>query len=131
MTELDNLFKDFHFTGAAATPAEILFAEGELTVAVPGDLAEFLMTRGGGEGFVGGAYLRIWPPLEWPEHNDVPQVGAEWPNLVLFGSDGSNRLYGIDRTTREYFRVEPVGELEPHSMGRGFLEFVHAVATNA
>ncbi len=127
MTEHDNLLKDFHSTGAPATRAEMSFAECESNVAIPVDLAEFLTTRGGCAGFVGAAYLRIWPLLESPEHNDVPQLSAEWPNLVLFGSDGSNRLYGLDRTTREYFRLEPVGDLEPHAMGRAFLEFLRAV----
>lgn len=89
------------------------------------------MTRGGGEGFVGEAYLRIWSPKEWPERNDIRQVSAEWPNLVLFGPDGSNTLYGLDRITREYFRVEPVGDLEPHAMVRAFLEFVQALTDAA
>ena len=64
MTELDELFKDFHSTRSRATRAEVSSMERELNLTVPSDLAEFLMTRGAGEGFLGETYLRIWTPQE-------------------------------------------------------------------
>jgi hypothetical protein len=127
MTELDDLFDDFSPNGRPSTHDHLTAAERALRGTVPEDLAEFLMTTGPGEGFIDEAFLRIWPPEEWAEHNSTLHPYGLWPNLVLFGSDASNWLFGFDRDSSEFFSVERVGDLEPRWLGGSFLEFIGGI----
>lgn len=70
--------------------------ERKLDVDLPKDYVSFMMESNGAEGFVGEAYLMLWPVDEVPEHNEGYHVAEFAPGLLLIGSNGANEAYGFD-----------------------------------
>ena len=49
----------------------------------------------GGEGFVGRAYLILWPIEKLRELNDAYQVEQYAPGFLIFGSDGGGEAFTV------------------------------------
>lgn len=62
----------------------------------PNDYKEFLLKSNGVSGFVGEAYLLIWPLEDIEEINQIAKVNEFTPGLILFGSDGGGLSYAFD-----------------------------------
>ena len=76
----------------------IEMVERKLDIDLPKDYVSFMMESNGGEGFIGDAYLMLWPVDELPEYNEGYHVAEFAPGLLLIGSNGSNEAYGFDLT---------------------------------
>ena len=63
---------------------------------LPDEYAGFLKRANGGEGFIGNAYLILWPAQELLEMNKAYQVEEYAPGLFLFGSDGGGEAFAFD-----------------------------------
>jgi SMI1 / KNR4 family (SUKH-1) len=63
---------------------------------LPGDYANFLRGRDGGEGFIGDTYLILWRVGELLEFNKDYQVAEYAPGLFLFGTDGGGEAFAFD-----------------------------------
>ena len=64
--------------------------------ALPQDYIAHLQVANGGEGFVGDAYLVLWPVEQLIELNEAYKVGEFAPGLFLFGSDGGGEAFAFD-----------------------------------
>jgi hypothetical protein len=60
------------------------------------DYIQFLQEADGGEGFIGDAYVILWPVGELVEMNDTYPVAECAPGLFLFGSDGGGEAFAFD-----------------------------------
>jgi hypothetical protein len=130
MRPIDDLLDDFRPSSAPATMAEFAAVEAALGMPVPHDLAEFLVTRGPGEGFVGnGGYLRINGPEEWLSGHKILEAAINWPGLLIFGSDGGGQFFGFDQTTQEYVEVDAIGDPDRRPLGASLVKFLNTVAT--
>lgn len=126
---LDDLLKEFRWDDEPATLAQIATVEAALQMAVPADFADFLITRGSGEGFVGsGSYLRINRLEDWPGRHEGLQAASHWPGLLLFGGDGANQLFGYDEGMSQYVEVDAIGDLDRRPLGGDFREFLNTLA---
>ncbi len=70
--------------------------EREAGFRLPEDYAWFLKQMDGGEGFVGSAYLILWPVGDLLEMNKAYQVAEYAPGLLLFGSNGGGEAFAFD-----------------------------------
>jgi hypothetical protein len=79
-----------------ASAASIRQLESEAGFQLPKDYAQFLQQADGGEGFVGNAYVILWPVSELLAINRAYQVADYAPGLFLFGSDGGGEAFAFD-----------------------------------
>ena len=128
---IDALLGDFRPSSVPATAAEVASVEAALGMPVPHDLAEFLITRGPGEGFVGsGGYLRINSLEEWLSAHNILEAAIYRPGLLIFGSDGGGQFFGFDQPTRQYVEVDAIGDPDRRPLGGSLLEFLNTLATS-
>lgn len=66
---------------------------------LPTGLGEFLVANDGAEGFVGESYLALWPIDRIKELNDLLETATFAPGLTVFGTDGGEEAFAVDRTT--------------------------------
>jgi hypothetical protein len=111
MLPIDALLGNFRPSSAPATVSEVSAVETALGMPVPHDLAEFLVTHGPGEGFVGtGCYLRINSPEEWLSAYKILEAAIYRPGLLIIGSDGGGQFFGFDQPSRQYVEVDAIGD---------------------
>jgi hypothetical protein len=63
---------------------------------LPRSYIEFLLTKNGGEGFIGRSFLVLWKIDELVPMNVAYRVAELAPGLFLFGSDGGDEAFGFD-----------------------------------
>jgi len=99
---------------------------------LPGDYKQFLRRADGGEGFVGHAYLILWPVEQLQELNDAYQVEEYASGLLLFGSDGGGEAYAFDtRAAGKPIVSVPFVGMErqlARAMGADFREFLERLS---
>jgi cell wall assembly regulator SMI1 len=101
----DELLAEFR----AAEPAsewDVEAAEAGLGIRLPTDFRKFLLTRGGGEGFIGEHYLIAWSASELVELNEAYQVKMHAPGLILIGSDGGGEGFAFDTRNGQFNIVQ-------------------------
>lgn len=74
---------------------ELTRAGNTLGIPWPDDYRSYMLETGGGEGWVGGGYLALWPVEELVEING-PTVQEFEPELVGIGTDGAGELFAYD-----------------------------------
>lgn len=92
----------------AANPASIKAVENELRFSFPPGYADFASLADGAEGFVGEAYLSMWPVNRLVALNAMVNVSRFAPGMVLFATDGGTQAYAFDG------RQTPVSIVEVH-----------------
>jgi hypothetical protein len=70
--------------------------ENQLAFNFPKEYSDFLLHSNGGEGSIGGSYIRFWRIEELIEDNEGYGVQDFAPGLLIIGSDGSDTAYCID-----------------------------------
>ncbi len=80
----------------APNPDLVARALRELNRPLPADYLAFMRDANGGEGFVGEAYLVLWPLEQLAASNrqfaDIDDVG----DVVWFGGNGGGEAFGFD-----------------------------------
>jgi hypothetical protein len=85
------------FTGNPPTSREeIERVQRKLSFRLPNDYVEFMLTKNGGEGFIGKSYLVLWKIEELISMNNAYHVAEFASDLFLFGSDGGGEAFGFD-----------------------------------
>jgi hypothetical protein len=127
---IEDLLTDFRPSTTPSTMAQIEAAEAALGMPVPNDLAQFLISRGPGEGFVGsGGYLRINSPEEWLSAHEILEAATRWPGLLIFGGDGGGEFFGFDQATQQYVEVDAIGDPDRRPLGGSLVEFLNTLAS--
>ena len=80
----------------SASRDEIEKVQRKLKFSLPKGYVDFLLTRNGGEGFIGKSYLVLWKIEELISMNDAYHVGEFAPGIFLFGSNGGGEAFGFD-----------------------------------
>lgn len=83
--------------------------ERESGLTLPTEYAEFLMLHNGGEGFIGEAYLMLWPIEELFQLNKGYDVAHYAPGLLMFGSDGGGEAFAFDVQTKAIVMIPFIG----------------------
>lgn len=74
------------------------------------DYADFLRRHDGAEGFVDDDhYIVLWSASQLRELNDAYRVADLAPGVLLFGTDGGDTGFGIDKIGGRYVSVPMVG----------------------
>src|SRR5437764_11684451 len=106
MRSIDEVLLEYRTSSGPSSLSQIQEAQAALAMPVPPDLAEFLTSRGPGEGFAGdGSYLSITPPEGWASKHEILEAAKKWPGLLIFGSDGGGEFFGFDQGSRMYVEV--------------------------
>ncbi|NJM41208.1 MAG: SMI1/KNR4 family protein [Anaerolineae bacterium] len=83
----------------AGTQIETISAASEqLMIDFPDDYVEFMISKNGGEGFVGESYLVLWKAEDLQSLNEAYEMREFFPGLVAFGSDGGGDGYAFQKT---------------------------------
>lgn len=102
--------------------------EKQLGQSLPEDYVRFMTTSNGGEGFFGDNYVILWKIEELPVLNAAYEVANNWPELLLFGTDGGGDAFGYDTKDKNWriVRVPFIGMDRGSAMdlGRSFQEFM-------
>jgi hypothetical protein len=102
MTSLDKKQLLAKFNGNPPTNRSAISKfEFESRVKLPDDFALFLQQMNGGDGFIGDAYVILWPVQELLEKNQAYEVADSAPGLLLFGSDGGGEAFAFDTRSLE------------------------------
>lgn len=80
----------------AAAPSAIEGFQRKTRRSLPEAYVQFLRRANGGEGFIGRAYLILWPIEDLAEKNAAYQVDQYAPGLFIFGSDGGGEAFAFD-----------------------------------
>jgi hypothetical protein len=92
------LFAQFDANPPASSTA-IARCQSSLSFSLPADYVQFLRHMTGGEGFVGGRFLRAWPVEDLIEANKDLFVEQGAPGLFVFGSSGGGEVFAFDTRT--------------------------------
>jgi hypothetical protein len=65
----------------------------EVREALPRGMTELLEEMGGGEGFIGDRYLRLYRLEELASLNEAYETDRWFPGGLVFGSDGGGQAY--------------------------------------
>jgi hypothetical protein len=79
-----------------ASCEEIERIQQKLSFLLPKSYVDFMLTRNGGEGFIGRSYLVLWKMEELISMNNAYHVAEFASGLFLFGSDGGGEAFGFD-----------------------------------
>ena len=128
MTEsYENLLTDFTVTNGG-TEQDVLSINNEYGIELPQDYRAFLTSQGGGEGFIGKQYLRLWHAHELIPFNREYQVQEYAPGLLLFGSNGGGEGFAFDlrKQCRDIVMVPFIGMELKHakSISQTFTDFL-------
>ncbi len=117
-------------TPGGAPRDEIERAEQRLGAQLPPDLADFMGQADAAEGFVGDAYLAMWPVASLPDLNLKARVPEFAPDLVFFGTDGGGEGFAFDRATLAFVNAPMIGMriVEHASVGQTFGDFLRRMA---
>jgi hypothetical protein len=94
-------------SGRIALPGMILDPPADVTTLaqvdadmgpLPEDYRDFLRRHNGGEGFIGGEYLLLWPAERLAAVNEGYEVAKYAPDLLLFGTNAGPDAYAFDRS---------------------------------
>src|SRR5438128_113168 len=85
-----------------ASEADIRAFELQSGIKLPADYVQFLKRMNGGEGFVGGGYVIIYPIEKLLENNRGYRFEEYVPELFLFGSNGGGEAFAFDRRTKDW-----------------------------
>lgn len=100
MSDANDANSNLLFSRFAANPPasheEIEKAQQRLGFRLPKSYVDFLLTRNGGEGFVGKHYLVLWKVEDLITMNEAYHVAEFVPKILLFGSDGGGEAFGFD-----------------------------------
>jgi hypothetical protein len=127
--DMPQLLEDFKWSGKRASPKQVETMQSLIGLNLPADLADLMMKRGAGEGFVSeGRFLYVSPLHEWPRIHETLEAAINWPSLLIFGGDGGGKLYGWDHERGEYVSVEGIGDDVRQPLGKSLLEFLTSLA---
>lgn len=99
-SEFEPFLKDFS-SESSATEEQLVSVERHYGRGLPGDYRTFMLTRDGGEGFIGEQYLILWKAIELVPFNREYEVDQYAPGLLLFGSSGGGEGFGFDLRTAD------------------------------
>jgi hypothetical protein len=83
-----------------AAEAAIQRIQAALHFSLPADYVDFLRRANGGEGFIGNAYVILYPAEELTEANEGYGFAKYAPGLFLFGSDGGGEGFAFDMRSK-------------------------------
>ena len=97
---------------------------------LPPDYLALLKTLGGGEGFLGDSFLRLYSLDESAAANREYHVTEFLPGCYLFGSDGCGNAYLFDLQKPEILFVSfiPLDRRLARSMGSDFSGFLESLS---
>jgi hypothetical protein len=113
--------------------ALLVTAEALIRYELPRDLRDFLFRTGGGEGWIGEGYVRIYSPQHLVQAHQGYRSHEFIPGLVLIGTDGGGEAFAIERDSGRYVMTPFVGD-EPAvriDAGGSFEELLAFVARGA
>lgn len=84
----------------AASLKTIEKVQQSLNLRLPKSYVDLMLTRNGGEGFIGRSYLVLWKIKELVPMNAAYHVAEFAPKLVLFGSNGGDEAFGFDTRSK-------------------------------
>lgn len=79
---------------------------------LPDDLYTLYKESNGAEGVIGDGYLILWPLSELIDLNRAYNVEKFAPDFFLFGSDGGDIAYGVERNTIRIYQMPFIGMSE-------------------
>jgi SMI1 / KNR4 family (SUKH-1) len=109
--------------GAPADAERLAEAERKLGRRLPEQLRRFLLEGDGAEGWFSDFYVAVWPVDRLLDENLRGDLAARFPNVLLFGSDGSREYLGLD------LRVEPSPVVMVEFIAMSPDELVHQAAS--
>ena len=101
MIDFAQLLQEFS-GNPGASPERIAAMEMSLDRRFPAEYAAFLTLHNGGEGFVGEAFLRLYPVEELASVNADYNVDECAPGFFIVGSDGGGEAFGFDTRESEW-----------------------------
>jgi hypothetical protein len=104
---LIEILKEFDSTYPASAEM-VKDVELHFGIRLPTDYKSFMISRGGGEGFIGEQYLVIWQIGELIEFNRNYEAEKYAPGLVLFGSNGAGEAFAFDARPGENMIIRVV-----------------------
>jgi len=84
------------FGNPPANRDEIERVQQGLKFRLPKSYVDFMLTKDGGEGFIGRSYLVLWKIEELILMNHAYHVAEFVPDIILFGSNGGGEAFGFD-----------------------------------
>ena len=75
---------------------DVIAIEREHGTSLPEDYRTFLLSRGGGEGFLSEQYLILWNADQIVPFNVDYETSKYAPGLLLFGSNGGGEGFAFD-----------------------------------
>jgi hypothetical protein len=104
----------------------------QLHFRLPNSYVEFLLSRDGGEGFIGGSYLVLWRIEDLIAMNKAYNTATFAPDLLLIGSDGGGEAFGFDTRTKSLPIVSvpfvPMDVVDAKAIAPDFGAFLSALA---
>ena len=127
MMVLDKLFEKFEFN--ESTEFDIKEVNG---IRLPDEYIKFMKKHDGGEGPVGiNGYAVLWTLEELKELNDEYQA-IDWPECVLFGSDGGDILFAYNQKNNKYCEIDAcnIDDDTYFNFSDSFEEFISKISIN-
>jgi hypothetical protein len=90
-----NLGPEFHLN-PGASDALIARTRSELAHDLPEEYVAFMRASNGGEGFVVGEYLVLWPLEELAAANAAWEAIEDVADVFWFGGNGGGEAFGFD-----------------------------------
>jgi hypothetical protein len=111
---------------------EIERAEQLIGAQFPRDLADFMGQADAAEGFVGDAYLAMWPVASLADLNLKARVPEFAPDLVFVATDGGGGGFAFHRATLAFVNAPMIGMriVEHAPVGQTFGDFLRRMATD-
>src|SRR5579859_1697783 len=94
-SERERLLEKFN-CGPPASQTSLHQFEAEARAHLPEDYVQFLQRCNGGEGFIGKAYLILWPVEELVKMNKAYEVEEYASGVLIFGSNGGGEAFAFD-----------------------------------
>jgi SMI1 / KNR4 family (SUKH-1) len=118
------------FTPGGASRDQIARAQERLGVTFPSDLEEFMAQADAAEGWVGDAYLAMWPVALLADLNAKARIPEFAPDLVFFATNGGGEGFAFDRSNLSFVMAPMIGLriVESTPMGGTFRDFVDRLA---
>jgi len=108
----------------------------ELGRKLPEDYAAYVAHSNGGSGRIGAlSFLQLWPVEKLPARNRPRVVSSDYPELVLFASDGGEIVYALSTQGQVCVYLETPREILSEAkwrvIGHSFKEFLEYVSQQA
>lgn len=96
---------------------------------LPQSFIEFYKETNGADLSTSNAYVILWPLTDFLRLNQNYKVNIYAPEFFIFGSDGGDMAYAIERTTGYIFEMPFIGMSKEEAVfkNKDFNEFIEAI----